>query len=467
MAELGIMGGTRDFLPDKMIRREYVIDKLKQIFRKYGFEPLETPSIERWETLAGKYGEEGEKLIYHVINSGSLEGFKPGEHAEHALRYDLTVPLARVMGMYGGEMVPDPGNPKKSVHRLPRPFKRYQIQPVWRGDRPGAGRFREFFQCDCDVVGAESLLVEAELIAIGVEAFKSLGFSDFTVKMNHRKLLLGLIEWAGVSREREAAVLSSIDKLDKLTPAQVQAELQEKGLSAPQVDRLFKVLSLEGSTDALLDQAGDLLSDSAAAAAGLKDLRQILEYLEALGVDANHYRVDLSLARGLDYYTGTIFETVTAAGVGSVGGGGRYDRLIYDLSGGKADLPACGTSFGLDRLLEAMDQLDLLGQVTRPSEILVLRFTDPGVETATLTLVRELRAADIRAEIGYYDSPFTPDGMRSQLGYANEKGIAYAVILGPDEVSQGVIALRDLRTRRQEKIALGSALSEIVKRLRP
>lgn len=467
MAELGNVGGTRDFLPDEMIRREYVIDTLKRIFRKYGFEPLETPALERWETLAGKYGEEGEKLIYHVVSSGSLDSLKPGERTDLALRYDLTVPLARVVAMYGDQMQVDPQNPKKQVRKLPRPFKRYQVQAVWRGDRPGAGRFREFTQCDADVIGSTSLLAEAELIALVAEVFTALGFADFTIKINHRRLLQGLLEWAGLPPSKEATVLSSIDKLDKLSVAEVRSELHSKGIEASAIDRLFQVIELTGESTQLLTQARTALADSPVAQLAIDELESLLGYLDAYQIPADHYRVDLALARGLDYYTGLIFETVTGAPVGSVGGGGRYDRLIYDLSGGKADQPACGTSFGLDRLLAAMEHLGLLAQVPRPTEVIVLHFTDPGVDTFTQSLVRQLRAADIRTELGYYDAPFTPDGMRQQLGYANEKAVPYAVILGPDELAQQVVALRDMTTRKQEKLPLGEAAEQIVRKLRP
>lgn len=467
MEELGIMGGTRDFLPDVMICREYVIDTLRQLFRKYGFEPLETPAIERWATLAGKYGEEGEKLIYHLVSSGSLDDLKAGTRPEHALRYDLTVPLARVVAMYGEQMLIDPQNPKKQVRRLPRPFKRYQVQPVWRGDRPGQGRYREFYQCDADVVGSTSLLVEAELIALVVEAFTALGFEDFTVKINHRQLLRGLIERAGIAIEREATVLSSIDKLDKLSPEAVRAELSSKGIAPDAIDKLFGVIGLSGDSQALLEQAGTLLAGQPTAETGMAELLRLLGYLEALAVDARHYRVDLALARGLDYYTGSIWEVVTATPVGSVGAGGRYDGLISALSGGRVDQPACGTSFGLDRLVAAMEYLGLLRQISRPTEVLVLRFTDPGAEEILLGLTRDLRAAGIHTEIGYNDAPFTPDGMRSQLGYANEKGIAYAVIAGPDELAQGVLTLRDLATRKQERLSIEAAARSIVAKLRP
>jgi histidyl-tRNA synthetase len=466
MEELGIMGGTRDFLPDTMNRREYVIETLRRLFRRYGFEPLETPSIERWATLAGKYGEEGEKLIYHVVSSGSLHELKPGVRLEHALRYDLTVPLARVVGMYGEEMIPDPHNPNKQVRRLPRPFKRYQIQPVWRADRPGQGRYREFYQCDADVVGSTSLLVEAELVALGVEAFKALGFPAFTIKLNHRQLLRGLIEWAGVPVAGEATVLGSIDKLDKLSGEAVRAELTDKGIAPAAIARLFQVIDLAGDSRSLLAEAGTLLAGVEAAATGLAELEKLLVYFDELAVDPECYRVDLSLARGLDYYTGTIFETVTPVPVGSVGGGGRYDGLVASLSGGRVDQPACGTSFGLDRILAAMEHLDLLGRIARPTEVLVLRFTDPGAEPVLFALVRALRAAGVATEIGYCDEPFTVNGMRAQLGYANEKGAAYAVIVGPDELAAGVVALRDLATRKQEKLPIAEAAGAIVERLR-
>lgn len=461
MESLGIMGGTRDFLPETMIRREFVIDTLKLLFRKYGFEPLETPAIERRETLTGKYGEEGEKLIYQVINSGSLGKLMPTQQLEHALRYDLTVPLARVVAMYGDEMIPDPKNPKKQLRRLPRPFKRYQIQPVWRGDRPGQGRFREFYQCDADVVGATSLLVEAELIALAVEAFKTLGFTDFTIKINHRKLLAGLIAWAGVPSQKEATTLSSIDKLDKLSVEAVKSELLEKGLEPDHIEKLFNVITLSGSGIELLNEAGSMLKASETASIGIAELQQLLSTLETFQVDGNHYKIDLSLARGLDYYTGTIWEIVTAAPVGSVGAGGRYDGLISTLSGGLVDQPACGISFGLDRLLAAMEHLDLLQQIPRNTEVLVLRFTDPGAEPILLSLVCALRKVGVRTEIGYNDAPFSPDGMRQQLGYANEKGISYAVIMGPDEMTQGIVTLRNLLTREQSKLRVEEVVASI------
>jgi histidyl-tRNA synthetase len=282
MTELGIMGGTRDFLPQEMNRREYVIDRMKQVFRKYGFEPLETPSIERWETLAGKYGEEGEKLIYHVISSGKLRqetddpnfltNYLSEAESRLALRYDLTVPLSRVMGMYGDQTDPDPTDPKgkRQLRKLSRPFKRYQIQPVWRGDRPGAGRYREFFQCDVDVIGAESLLVEAELVAIGSEILSSLGFPSFTIRMNHRKLLTGLIQWSGIPKNQEAMALTSVDKLDKAMPEEVQQELLAKNCPKEAVEKLFKVIGLEGNSREVLEQAQELLAQSPLALEGIR-----------------------------------------------------------------------------------------------------------------------------------------------------------------------------------------------------
>ncbi len=475
MTELGIMGGTRDFLPQEMNRREYVIDRMKQVFRKYGFEPLETPSIERWETLAGKYGEEGEKLIYHVISSGKLREALKQETDEPnflvsylneaesrlALRYDLTVPLSRVMGMYGDQTYPDPSDAKgkRQLRKLARPFKRYQIQPVWRGDRPGAGRYREFFQCDVDVIGAESLLVEAELVAIGSEILSSLGFPSFTIRMNHRKLLTGLIQWSGIPKNQEAVALTAVDKLDKATPEEVQQELLAKNCAKETVEKLFKVIGLEGNSLEVLAQAQELLVESPLALAGIQDLEKVLGHLKDYEVPEQNYKVDLTLARGLDYYTGTIFETVTPANIGSIGGGGRYDRLIHDLSDGKIDLPAVGTSFGLDRLLTALEMLDLLQTVPPISEVLVTRFTDPGAATLGLNLTKQLRHEGIRTEIFYGDEPFSPNEMRKQLGYANEKKITYVLILGPSEIESGVVALRNMNDRSQQMVPLNEIVS--------
>ncbi len=452
MAELDTPSGMRDFLPDVMQRREYVLETIKNTFQQWGFLPLETPSMERWETLAGKYGEEGEKLIYHCFNSGNLPSepgqtvqFSRQERPELALRYDLTVPTARVMAMYG--------------QTLAKPFKRYQIQPVWRGDRPGAGRFREFVQCDVDVIGSTSLLVEAELVAMNEAIFTRLQVPDFTIRVNHRQILRGLVEAVGLAPHREGTVLTAIDKLDKLPPAKVSAELIAKGISPEATEQLLAFVQIKGTPTEVLAQAQTILSQSVIGREGLAELTRLDDLL--CGYQLTHYQIDLSLARGLDYYTGTIFEIVTSAKVGSVGGGGRYDQLISTLSARRADFPAAGTSIGLDRLITAMEQLNLFAQLPQPQRILVTYFTDAALAAVSLDLARQLRAVGLNTEIYYGDTVFSPNALRKQLGYANSKQMSHVIVLGPDEVQQGQVALKDLQQRQQVTLAISEVVAHL------
>ncbi|WP_218079810.1 histidine--tRNA ligase [Anthocerotibacter panamensis] len=457
MAELNTPSGMRDFLPEVMQRREYALDIIKSVFRQWGFTPLETPAMERWETLSGKYGEEGEKLIYHCFNSGNLPDqagqslqFSRRERPELALRYDLTVPLARVMAMYG--------------HTIAKPFKRYQIQPVWRGDRPGAGRFREFVQCDVDVIGSKSLLVEAELIALNHEVLTRLGFQDFTIRINHRLVLLGFLEELGLEPGQAGTVLIGIDKLDKLPSEKVQRELEAKGIPSEKAKKILAMVSFSRQNPYQNVFAEQNLS-SPQAKEGIEQLTRLQDLLRcSFHLPKEHLEIDFSLARGLDYYTGTIFETVTAAQVGSIGGGGRYDKLIETLSDGKVDLPAAGTSLGLDRLLAAMEHLNLFAQRPSQKKILVTYFTDQELAQASLQLVSQLRAADLKAEIYYGESNFSSNALRKQLGYANAKGITHVLVLGPDELQRGKVTLKALAERTQETLPLHEVVTHLVER---
>ncbi len=454
MAELDTPSGMRDFLPEQMQRREYVIETIKAVFRQWGFLPLETPSMERWDTLKGKYGEEGEKLIYHCFNSGNLPAepgaqltFSREERPDLALRYDLTVPLARVMAMFG--------------HKLPKPFKRYQIQPVWRGDRPGAGRFREFWQCDVDVIGSLSPLVEVELIAVTHECLTRLGFQDFRIRLNHRQVLLGLIEAVGLDPALEGTVLTAIDKLDKLPPGKVHRELVAKGIDSSVATQLLDLVLLQGTSAEILAVAQEKLAVSAQAQAGLTQISWILAQLAQMGLPEAHYTFDLTLARGLDYYTGMIFETVTKADIGSIGGGGRYDHLIQTLSGGKVDLPAAGTSLGLDRLITAMELLDLFAQRPIPTKVLVTYFTDPELACLSLQLAAQIRAQGLDCELFYGEEAFNPNALRKQLGYADKRSCTHVLILGPEEYSRGEVVLRVMRSRQQEAVPISGVVDRL------
>src|SRR5215213_479039 len=351
--------GMRDFLPADVRRREYVMRVIKDVYERYGFEPLETPAVENIETLLGKYGEEGNQLIFKILKRGEHE--KTGE-ADLALRYDLTVPLARVVAEYG--------------ERLPRFFKRYQIQPVWRADRPARGRFREFYQCDVDCIGTRSAVVEAEIIAAATDALMELGFNNFTLRLNHRQVLAGVLEAAGIAAEKHGEALVAIDKLDKIGREGVAREFDARGIRAESGDELLgffeNLPALEHGAEFVAGDGGmvevwmaseynlavvrclvEFIGDNETGARGVDELRRIVEYAESYGV-ADRIKIDPSLARGLSYYTGAIMEISVPDLAGSLGGGGRYDNLIGTFLG--TDIPACGFSLGLERILVVMQE---------------------------------------------------------------------------------------------------------------
>ena len=420
--------GMRDFLPEDVRRREYVIGIVTDVYRRYGFEPRETPALENIETLTGKYGEEGNKLIFKVLRRGEHES--SGE-TDLALRYDLTVPLARVVAEYRG--------------KLPKFFKRYQIQPVWRADRPARGRFREFYQCDVDAIGSTSPLVEVELCAAVSDVLQALGFRDFVIKLNHRRVLSGLLDAAGIAADLHGPALVAIDKLDKIQRDGVARELAERGVAAEAAAAVLD--TFEG--DVTLDAVKQRLGGQLAALAAVDELERIVA-LSARTSAAAHLRFDPSLARGLSYYTGAIMEIAVADLAGSLGGGGRYDGLIGMFSG--EEVPACGFSLGLERILVVMGERNMFpaGVQKASADVLITLFDDDGVPEA-LKLAGELRAGGVRVEI-YPDA----GKIGKQMKYADAKGIPFAAILGSTELERGEVTLKDLGAGTQDSIARDS-----------
>ena len=411
--------GTRDLLPAQMHARLHVIGLVREVFARYGFEPLETPAFERLETLMGKYGDEGEKLIFRILERG--EGGREGK-ADLALRYDLTVPLARVIAQHAD---------------IAMPFKRYQVQPVWRADRPQRGRFREFYQCDADIVGVDSRVADAECLAVASDGLSRLGFTNYTIKLNHRALLRAIVAAAGAA-DREGEVLVAIDKLDKIGGEGVSEELGRRGFDSAVVARLWEVLAAPADLAAVAAAVGE------AAAGPAAELREVLAHAAALG--ARNVAFDATLARGLGYYTGAVFEAVIHdGGVGSVGGGGRYDGLVGMFSG--RQVPAVGVSLGLERLLVVMEERGMLPGIGTRTRALVTRF-GAELDAASLGLAAELRAAGLEVEAWLG----APGKLGKQFQYADSRGIPYAVVLGPDELAEGVVAVKTLATGEQRRV---------------
>ena len=418
----------RDFLPQDVRRREYVIAVIEDVYRRYGFQPLETPALENIETLTGKYGEEGNKLIFKVLRRGEHES--SGE-TDLALRYDLTVPLARVVAEHRG--------------KLPRFFKRYQIQPVWRADRPARGRFREFYQCDVDAIGSRSMLVEAELCAAVSDVLQRLGFQDFLIRVNDRRILSGLLAASGVPAELHGSALVALDKLDKIGPEGVRRELQERGIEA-EGDRVLAAFA-DGATTATLRP---LLAGHAEASAAVDALERLFALAASTGAGP-HLRFDATLARGLSYYTGAIMEIVVPDLAGSLGGGGRYDGLIGIFSG--ENIPACGFSLGLERILVVMSERGMFpaGLDAGGADVLVTLFEgeDPG---DVLRLASELRRAALRVEV--YPEP---DKLGKQFKYAAAAAIDHVVVMGADERARGQVTIKNMKTGEQQAVARAEA----------
>jgi histidyl-tRNA synthetase len=440
------LSGMRDFLPLDVLRRDYVTETVKRVYQRYGFEPLETPTMERLTTLLGKYGDEGDQLIFRVLKRGEkLEralADAPTENSvsDAGMRYDLTVPLARVVAEYRS--------------KLPRFFKRYQMQPVYRADRPAKGRYREFYQCDVDVVGSTSLTVEAEVLAAGAEVLQELGFQgqeSFAIRINHRLILRGLMEVAGVPHALEGAALVAIDKLDKIGLEGVRKELDARGIPAAAAESLLASMAdaPAGNSETLV-WLSDLLENSEGGSRGVADLRQVLLY-SAGGPAAAHLRIDPYLARGLSYYTGPIFEVQFSGFSGSGAAGGRYDDLIGMFSG--QTIPACGFSLGLERILLILEEREMFpARLSTQPQVLVTMFDDSTV-AASLTLARRLRAASLRVDV-YPDN----DRYGKQFKYAEERGIRFAALVSPRELEAGVVAVKDLVTGEQVEIADGAVV---------
>jgi histidyl-tRNA synthetase len=419
----------RDFFPDEIAARQHVFTAVREVFESYGFAPLETPALERLEILQGKYGEEGDRLIFKVMKRGAAA---PGE-ADLALRYDLTVPLARVVAEY-----PD---------RVGRIFKRYQIAPVWRADRPGRGRFREFYQCDVDVVGPGFGLADAECVLVLTEALRAVGLDGFEVRLNSRKVLRGLIEAFEVDVSLESGVLTALDKLDKIGEEGVGAELVERGLPAATAAAVLAALPDE-------DEVRKLLQSSEAGAAGLDEVDRILD-LAGPAMRGGRIVFSPSLARGLSYYTGPIFEIYVEGSPSAISSGGRYDGLIGMFAG--RSIPAVGGSLGIERIIPLVAGVE--GAVSSPAQVLVAMW-DPSFRADALASAGELRSRGIRAE-----TYLGEDGFREQLAYASSRSIPFVVLRGPNEREKGIVTLRDLRTREQFPVPeaeLPARLSELL-----
>ncbi len=444
--------GTHDYLPRELVRRNHVFALLRETFERYGYEPLETPAIENTNVLEGKYGEEGEKLLFRVLKRGrSLEaaaekldgmaertaGALSRTLSDEALRYDLTVPLARVIAAQQGKML--------------LPFRRYQMQPVWRADRPQQGRFREFYQCDVDCVGSASVTVEAEMLAMVSEVFERLGFSRFVMRVNHRALLSALLESEGVAPELRAGVLVVIDKLDKIGADGVSSELESLGVPADVANRLMVTIGITGAPEAVVEQLSQRtkLGENAAGVAALDDLRRLFGFLRALGVPDERYAFDIATVRGLSYYTGIIYETIAeGAPVGSLCSGGRYDELIGQFTG--RDLPCVGVSFGIDRMFTAMDLLGLDAEVPVTATQALVTLLGAENVAASFAAAQALRSAGVRTEV-YADES---KSLKAQIGFADKKSIPLLIVVGDDERAAGNVTLRDLRAHQQETLPL-------------
>jgi histidyl-tRNA synthetase len=429
--------GFRDFLPAQKIFRQKVIEVIRSIFETYGFNPLETPSLEYAETLEGKYGEEGDRLIYKFEDRGGRAV---------ALRYDLTIPLCRVVSMYP---------------EIAKPFKSYQIAPVWRADKPQRGRFREFYQCDIDIIGTTSVLADAELMVVIHAVLTQLGIKDFIIHINNRKLLNAIASIAGIPNAELAAFLRSLDKLDKIGKEGVSAELLEKGFSAEAIKKVFSILDETGSAKShreALEIINSMVRDNATGAEGVAELMVIRDALEAQGIPETAYRFDLALARGLDYYTGPVFETrVIAPKIGSITGGGRYDNLIGLFT--SAPVPATGSSFGLERLMTVLEELRGAATPDTNTQVLVALF-DISLRNESLRIAKMLRDAALKTEI-YFEA----DKLKKQLSYAAQKGIPLVVIVGPDEARNATAALRNMRSSTQEVLAQHNLVQHIKEQL--
>ncbi len=443
--------GTRDFSPAEMARRNYIFNTIRDVFALYGYNPIETPAMENLSTLMGKYGEEGDKLLFKILNSGDfLRGadrtlIESGDTArlapqlcEKGLRYDLTVPFARYVVQHRNE--------------LQMPFKRSQIQPVWRADRPQKGRYREFYQCDADVVGSDSLLNEVELLEMIDEVFRRLKIR-IILKLNNRKVLAGFAELIGAP-DKIVDITVAIDKLDKIGLDNVNAELLERGLDEKQVATLQPILAISGTTAERLDALDTLLASSEIGRKGVEELREVIAGLDAVGLDAT-LDLDVSLARGLNYYTGTIIEVKAAdVQIGSITGGGRYDNLtgVFGMPG----LSGVGISFGADRIYDVLNTLDLYPAEARTATQVMFVNFGPAEAAASMKMMKQMRAAGVACEI-YPDAA----KMKKQMTYANGAGVPFVAMVGESEMQQGKMALKCMATGEQSLLTPAEAVEAV------
>jgi len=442
--------GTRDFSASEMVKRNHIFNTISSVFKKYGYQEIQTPTMENLTTLTGKYGDEGDKLIFKVLNSGDyLSNISTdkldsrnsqlliSEISEKALRYDLTVPFARYVVMHRNE--------------ISFPFKRFQIQPVWRADRPQKGRYREFYQCDADVVGSESLINEAEFVLIYHEALSTLGLKDFTIKINNRKILSGIAEIIG-KPELIVDMTVVIDKLDKIGLDGVTKELIDRGFNADDIEKLKPIILLTGSNEEKLDSLRSVLSTSETGLKGITEIETIFDYLQLLTSNnqktiSQNLELDITLARGLNYYTGAIFEVKTnEVAMGSIGGGGRYD----DLTGmfGLSDLTGVGISFGADRIYDVLEELKLFPESASESTRVLISNFDEQAEKFALPFLQMLRNKGISAEI--YPSSAK---LKKQMTYADDKNIPYVILIGSDEMETGFLTLKNMKSGEQQKLS--------------
>lgn len=445
--------GTRDFTPVEMARRNYIFDTIRDVFNRFGYRQIETPAMENLSTLMGKYGEEGDKLLFKILNSGDFMKNVPAELlaeqdsikitnkiSEKGLRYDLTVPFARFVVQHRNE--------------LQMPFKRFQIQPVWRADRPQKGRYREFYQCDADVVGTDSLLCEVELLQMIDEVFRRLRV-NVKIKLNNRKVLAGIAEVIGAP-DKMVDITVAIDKIDKIGLDNVCAELSERGLSNDVIERLKPFLLMEGSTDQRLDSLESLLKASEIGLKGVAELREIISTTRSIGLDAE-LELDVALARGLNYYTGAIIEVKALDfEIGSISGGGRYDNLtgVFGVSG----LSGVGVSFGADRIYDVLNGLDLYPEnADEATEVLFVNF-GAAESIGALKAIKKLREAGISCEL-YPDAA----KMKKQMSYADYLGAKYVAIIGEAELADNKLALKDMSSGEQQTLTV----EETIAKLRP
>lgn len=445
--------GMRDFGPAEMARRNFILDTIKDTFRLFGYEQLETPAMENLTTLTGKYGDEGDQLLFKVLNSGEFlkrvteTEFHKGEGAvlpllaEKGLRYDLTVPFARYVVMH--------------QHEISFPFKRFQMQPVWRADRPQKGRYREFYQCDADVVGTDSLICEAEIISMIKRVLAAFGLKEYTIHINNRKILSGIAEVAGEAG-KESELCVAIDKLDKIGREKVEEELLQKGFSKSALSALTPILDFsQRSNSEWLALLKEYLTQSAIGTKGIEELEEVLSFLSLLGENANHLTLDPVLARGLSYYTGAIFEVkVGGVRIGSVSGGGRYDNLtgVFGLPG----ISGVGFSFGVDRLYDVLDALDLFPALQSESTQLLLAHFGEAERKQGVSLLSSFRKAGISSEV-YPDLA----KIKKQFNHADKKNIPFVAVLGSEELAAGTLSLKNMKTGNQETLSLEEAISRI------